>query len=200
MAALRAGRWVCAVLRRWEMLHRRGNTIPGPCRDRQSCRFLETGPLFPPLAVLRLFPPLSSKEIALHSPRPVGQGSHRSVSFSSPHRTRSAGLRRGPRWSCQRKRAVHGHLRAKSRRFAAVALRNAPLRLREKKNAFRPNFPHVSWGKFGDADMERCRFGNFWVSALGAGVSWVLVVPFLPRESAHRGIESNLQGLAQQPR
>ena len=90
------------------MHHRRGNTIPGPCRDRQSCRFLETGPLFPPLAVLCLFPPLSSKEIALHSPRPVGQGSHRSVSFSSPHRTRSAGLRRGPRWSCQRKRAVHG--------------------------------------------------------------------------------------------
>ena len=58
MAALRAGRWVCAVLRRWEMLHRRGNTIPGPCRGRQSCRFLETGSLSPPLAALRLFPPI----------------------------------------------------------------------------------------------------------------------------------------------
>ena len=61
-----------------------------------------------------MHPPLSSKETALHSFRPVGQNSHRSVSFSSPHRTRSAGLRRGPRWSCQRKRAVHG---PKEKRF-----------------------------------------------------------------------------------
>ena len=61
-----------------------------------------------------MHPPLSSKETALHSFCPVGQNSHRSVSFSSPHRTRSAGLRRGPRWSCQRKRAVHG---PKEKRF-----------------------------------------------------------------------------------
>ena len=92
------------------MLHRRGNTIGGPCRGRQSCRFLETGSLSPPLAALHLFPP---------------------IFFSV---------------APKRKRAVHGHLRAKSRRFAAVALRNAPLRLHEKKHAFRPNLHPMCHG------------------------------------------------------
>ena len=36
----------------------------------------------------------------------------------------------------KRKRAVHGHLRAKSRRCASVALRNTSLRLGEKKRRF----------------------------------------------------------------
>ena len=48
----------------------------------------------------------------------------------------------------EKKMGVHGHLRAKSRRFAAVALRNAPLRLREKKSRFDPNLtqPGQVWG------------------------------------------------------
>ena len=37
-------------------VHRRGITIPAPFRARQSCHFLETGSLHPPLAALRLFP------------------------------------------------------------------------------------------------------------------------------------------------
>ena len=38
------------------LLHRRGITIPAPLWARQSCRFLETGSLHPPLAALRRFP------------------------------------------------------------------------------------------------------------------------------------------------
>ena len=53
--------------------HRRGITIPGPFRGRQSCRFLETGSLFPPLAALRLFPPfslgLAQRKRAVHGPK-----------------------------------------------------------------------------------------------------------------------------------
>ena len=60
----------------------------------------------------------------------------------------------------KRKRAVHGHLRAKSRRFAAVALRNAPLRLREKKSRYCPNSPHGTWGKFGDAGLVTLRLAE----------------------------------------
>ena len=41
--------------------HRRGITIPAPVRARQSCRFLETGSLHPPLAALRRFPCASEK-------------------------------------------------------------------------------------------------------------------------------------------
>ena len=41
-------------------------------------------------------PPLSSKETSLYSPRPDGQVSHRSVSFSSPHENRFAGFSWGP--------------------------------------------------------------------------------------------------------
>ena len=37
-------------------LHRCGTTIPAPLQARQSCRFLETDLLFPPLAALRRFP------------------------------------------------------------------------------------------------------------------------------------------------
>ena len=40
--------------------HRRGGTIPGPCRGRQSCRILESGLLHPPQAALRRFPPIFS--------------------------------------------------------------------------------------------------------------------------------------------
>ena len=102
------GGWVCAVMRRGECTTVAAIRFPAPigaanrAASSKQARFLRHWRRF------ACFPPLSSKEIALHSPRPVGQGSHRSVSFSSPHRTRSAGLRRGPRWSCQRKRAVHG--------------------------------------------------------------------------------------------
>ena len=38
------------------LLHRRGITIPAPLWARQSCRFLETDSLHPPLAALRRFP------------------------------------------------------------------------------------------------------------------------------------------------
>ena len=41
--------------------HRRGITIPAPVRARQSCQFLETGSLHPPLAALRRFPCASEK-------------------------------------------------------------------------------------------------------------------------------------------
>ena len=37
-------------------VHRRDITIPAPFRARQSCHFLETGSLHPPLAALRRFP------------------------------------------------------------------------------------------------------------------------------------------------
>ena len=50
-----------------------------------------------------MHPPLSSKETALYSPRPDGQGSHRSISFSSPHENRFAGFSRGPRRSCRKR-------------------------------------------------------------------------------------------------
>ena len=46
--------------------------------------------------------PLSSKETALCLPRPDRQGSHRSVSFSSPHENRFAGFSRGPHRSCRK--------------------------------------------------------------------------------------------------
>ena len=61
-------------------------------------------------------PPLSSKETALCSPRPNGQGLHRSVSFSSPHENRFAGFSWGPCWSCQRKPSRGASLAA-SRQF-----------------------------------------------------------------------------------
>ena len=41
--------------------HRRGITIPAPFRACQSCHFLETGSLHPPLAALRRFPCASEK-------------------------------------------------------------------------------------------------------------------------------------------
>ena len=50
-----------------------------------------------------MHPPLSSKETALYSPRPDGQGSHRSISFSSPHENRFAGFSQGPRRSCRKR-------------------------------------------------------------------------------------------------
>ena len=44
-----------------------------PRWGRQSCRFLETGSLFPPLAALRLFPPfslgLAQRKRAVHGPK-----------------------------------------------------------------------------------------------------------------------------------
>ena len=42
-------------------VHRRGITIGAPFRARQSCHFLETGSLHPPLAALRRFPCASEK-------------------------------------------------------------------------------------------------------------------------------------------
>ena len=51
---------------------------------------------------------------------PKWQDSYRSASFSSPHENRFAGFSRGPRWSCQRKWAVHG---PKEKRFSSKLAR-----------------------------------------------------------------------------
>ena len=69
--------------------HRRGGTIPGPCRGRQSCRILESGLLHPPQAAL--FPPCSLFGCAKKQPGPPqnpqilwGEEGQRNGAESSP--------------------------------------------------------------------------------------------------------------------
>ena len=71
--------------------HRRGGTIPGPCRGRQSCRILESGLLHPPQAALRRFPPFSLFGCAKKQPGPPqnpqilwGEEGQRNGAESSP--------------------------------------------------------------------------------------------------------------------
>ena len=89
--------------------HRRGGTIPGPCRGRQSCRILESGLLHPPQAALRRFPPIFSfwlRQKATGAPTKsadfVGRGGAKE---------RSGVLAEGGdgvEWISPRRRAVHG--------------------------------------------------------------------------------------------
>ena len=105
------------------MQHRRGGTIPGPCRGRQSCRILESGLLHPPQAAL--FPPFSLFGCAKKHEAPtksadfVGRGGAKE---------RSGVLAEGGdgvEWISPRRRAVHG---PKEKKRLKLNIRGIPIR------------------------------------------------------------------------
>ena len=106
--------------------HRRGGTIPGPCRGRQSCRILESGLLHPPQAALRRFPPIFSfwlRQKATGAPTKsadfVGRGGAKE---------RSGVLAEGGdgvEWISPRRRAVHG---PKEKKRLRLNIRGIPIR------------------------------------------------------------------------
>ena len=106
--------------------HRRGGTIPGPCRGRQSCRILESGLLHPPQAALRRFPPIFSfwlRQKATGAPTKsadfVGRGGAKERSGVL------AGGGDGVEWISPRRRAVHG---PKEKNRLRLNIRGIPIR------------------------------------------------------------------------
>ena len=111
------------------MQHRRGGTIPGPCRGRQSCRILESGLLHPPQAAL--FPPFSLFGCAKKHEAPtksadfVGRGGAKE---------RSGVLAEGGdgvEWISPRRRAVHG---PKEKNRLKLNIRGIPIRGRAESH------------------------------------------------------------------